>query len=100
MTAMQLVLPGGRVVAGADAVPELLRRIRGLGLAGRAVRASGCATSGAPRLRLDRAEPHARVLHAHAQRPLITRAQDRRPGGGSRARENNFMVESSGLPEV
>jgi predicted DCC family thiol-disulfide oxidoreductase YuxK len=31
MTAMQLVLPDGRVVAGADAVPELLRRIRGLG---------------------------------------------------------------------
>jgi predicted DCC family thiol-disulfide oxidoreductase YuxK len=31
MTAMQLVLPEGRVVAGADAVPELLRRIRGLG---------------------------------------------------------------------
>ena len=28
--AMQLVLPGGRVLAGADAVPELLRRIRGL----------------------------------------------------------------------
>ena len=31
MTAMQVVLPGGRVVAGADAVPELLRRIRGWG---------------------------------------------------------------------
>jgi predicted DCC family thiol-disulfide oxidoreductase YuxK len=31
MTAMQLVLPGGRILAGADAVPELLRRIRGLG---------------------------------------------------------------------
>lgn len=31
MTAMQLVLPDGRVLAGADAVPELLRRIRGLG---------------------------------------------------------------------
>jgi predicted DCC family thiol-disulfide oxidoreductase YuxK len=31
MAAMQLVLPGGRVVAGADAVPELLRRIRGWG---------------------------------------------------------------------
>ena len=31
LTAMQLVLPDGRVVAGADAVPELLRRIRGLG---------------------------------------------------------------------
>lgn len=30
MTAMQLVLPDGRVVEGADAVPELLRRIRGL----------------------------------------------------------------------
>jgi predicted DCC family thiol-disulfide oxidoreductase YuxK len=30
LTAMQLVLPGGRVLAGADAVPELLRRIRGL----------------------------------------------------------------------
>ena len=30
-TAMQLVLPDGRVLAGADAVPELLRRIRGLG---------------------------------------------------------------------
>lgn len=29
--AMQLVLPDGRVLAGADAVPELLRRIRGLG---------------------------------------------------------------------
>lgn len=27
--AMQLVLPDGRVLAGADAVPELLRRIRG-----------------------------------------------------------------------
>jgi predicted DCC family thiol-disulfide oxidoreductase YuxK len=31
MTAMQLVLPDGRTLAGADAVPELLRRIRGLG---------------------------------------------------------------------
>ena len=31
MTAMQLVLPDGRVLAGADAVPELVRRIRGLG---------------------------------------------------------------------
>jgi predicted DCC family thiol-disulfide oxidoreductase YuxK len=31
LTAMQLVLPNGRVLAGADAVPELLRRIRGLG---------------------------------------------------------------------
>jgi len=29
-TAMRLVLPDGRVLAGADAVPELLRRIRGL----------------------------------------------------------------------
>ena len=27
MTAMQLVLPDGRVLAGADAMPELLRRI-------------------------------------------------------------------------
>ena len=31
MSAMQLILPDGRVLAGADAVPELLRRIRGLG---------------------------------------------------------------------
>ena len=31
MTAMQLVLPDGRVLAGADAVPELLRRVRGWG---------------------------------------------------------------------
>jgi predicted DCC family thiol-disulfide oxidoreductase YuxK len=31
LTAMQLVLPDGRVLAGADAVPELLRRIHGLG---------------------------------------------------------------------
>ncbi len=31
LTAMQLVLPDGRVLAGADAVPELLRRIRGWG---------------------------------------------------------------------
>jgi predicted DCC family thiol-disulfide oxidoreductase YuxK len=31
MRAMQLVLPDGRVLAGADAVPELLRRIGGLG---------------------------------------------------------------------
>jgi predicted DCC family thiol-disulfide oxidoreductase YuxK len=31
MTAMQLVLSDGRTLAGADAVPELLRRIRGLG---------------------------------------------------------------------
>lgn len=31
LTAMQLVLPDGRVRAGADAVPELLRRIRGWG---------------------------------------------------------------------
>ena len=31
MTAMQLALPDGRVLAGADAVPELLRRIHGLG---------------------------------------------------------------------
>lgn len=30
-TAMQLVLPDGRVLSGADAVPELLRRIRGWG---------------------------------------------------------------------
>ena len=29
--AMQLVLPDGRVLAGADAVPEILRAIRGLG---------------------------------------------------------------------
>ena len=29
LTAMQLVLPDGRVLAGADAVPELLRRVRG-----------------------------------------------------------------------
>src|SRR2546429_9465711 len=27
MTAMQLVLPDGRVLAGADAMPELLRRV-------------------------------------------------------------------------
>jgi len=33
MEAMQLVLPDGRVLAGADAVPELLRRIRGTRLA-------------------------------------------------------------------
>jgi predicted DCC family thiol-disulfide oxidoreductase YuxK len=31
MTAMQLVLPDGHVLSGADAVPELLRRIRGWG---------------------------------------------------------------------
>jgi len=31
LTAMQLVLPDRRVLAGADAVPELLRRIRGAG---------------------------------------------------------------------
>ncbi|HKB26270.1 MAG TPA: DUF393 domain-containing protein [Methylomirabilota bacterium] len=31
MEAMQLALPDGRVLAGADAVPALLRRIRGLG---------------------------------------------------------------------
>jgi predicted DCC family thiol-disulfide oxidoreductase YuxK len=31
LTAMQLILPDGRVLAGAAAVPELLRRIRGLG---------------------------------------------------------------------
>jgi predicted DCC family thiol-disulfide oxidoreductase YuxK len=31
LTAMQLVLPDGRMLAGADAVPELLRRIRGWG---------------------------------------------------------------------
>ncbi|MBI1847079.1 MAG: DUF393 domain-containing protein [Candidatus Rokubacteria bacterium] len=29
LTAMQLVLPDGRVLAGADAVPELLGRMRG-----------------------------------------------------------------------
>jgi predicted DCC family thiol-disulfide oxidoreductase YuxK len=29
MSAMQLVLPDGRVLSGADAVPELLRRVRG-----------------------------------------------------------------------
>ena len=28
LTAMQLVLPDGRILAGADAVPELLRRVR------------------------------------------------------------------------
>jgi predicted DCC family thiol-disulfide oxidoreductase YuxK len=31
LTAMQLVMPNGAVLSGADAVPELLRRIRGLG---------------------------------------------------------------------
>jgi predicted DCC family thiol-disulfide oxidoreductase YuxK len=31
MTAMQLVLPDGRVLSGADAVPELLGRVRGWG---------------------------------------------------------------------
>jgi predicted DCC family thiol-disulfide oxidoreductase YuxK len=31
MTAMQLVMADGRVLSGADAVPELLRRIRGWG---------------------------------------------------------------------
>jgi predicted DCC family thiol-disulfide oxidoreductase YuxK len=31
LTAMQLVLPDGGVLGGADAVPELLRRIRGWG---------------------------------------------------------------------
>jgi len=31
LTAMQLVLPDGRVLSGADAVPDLLRRIRGWG---------------------------------------------------------------------
>ena len=31
LAAMQLALPDGRILAGADAVPELLRRIRGLG---------------------------------------------------------------------
>jgi predicted DCC family thiol-disulfide oxidoreductase YuxK len=31
LTAMQLVLADGRVLSGADAVPELLRRIRGWG---------------------------------------------------------------------
>jgi predicted DCC family thiol-disulfide oxidoreductase YuxK len=31
LTAMQLVLPDGRILSGADAVPELLRRIRGWG---------------------------------------------------------------------
>jgi predicted DCC family thiol-disulfide oxidoreductase YuxK len=31
LTAMQLVMPGGSVLSGADAVPELLRRIRGWG---------------------------------------------------------------------
>lgn len=30
LSAMQLVLPDGRILVGADAVPELLRRIRGL----------------------------------------------------------------------
>lgn len=29
LEAMQLVLPDGRILAGADAVPELLRRLRG-----------------------------------------------------------------------
>jgi predicted DCC family thiol-disulfide oxidoreductase YuxK len=29
MQAMQLVLPDGRILSGADAVPELLRRVRG-----------------------------------------------------------------------
>jgi predicted DCC family thiol-disulfide oxidoreductase YuxK len=33
LTAMQLVLADGRVLSGADAVPELLRRIRGWGWA-------------------------------------------------------------------
>ena len=31
LTAMQLVLADGRILSGADAVPELLRRIRGWG---------------------------------------------------------------------
>jgi predicted DCC family thiol-disulfide oxidoreductase YuxK len=41
LTAMQLVLPGGRVLSGADAVPELLRRIRGWGWVARAFDAPG-----------------------------------------------------------
>lgn len=31
LTAMQLILPDGRVLAGGDAVPEILRRVRGWG---------------------------------------------------------------------
>jgi predicted DCC family thiol-disulfide oxidoreductase YuxK len=31
LTAMQLVMPDGRVLSGGDAVPELLRRVRGWG---------------------------------------------------------------------
>ena len=31
LTAMQLVLPDGRVLAGGDAAPEILRRVRGWG---------------------------------------------------------------------
>lgn len=36
LEAMQLVLPDGHVVAGADAVPDLLRRLPGLGWLARA----------------------------------------------------------------
>ena len=42
-TAMRLVLPDGRVLAGADAVPELLQRMRGLGWLASALTLSGVA---------------------------------------------------------
>ena len=62
LTAMQLVLPDGRVLAGADAVPELLRRIRGLGLARRRLRVARHAPARAPCVRLDRAQPDADLV--------------------------------------
>lgn len=64
MTAMQLVLPDGRTLAGADAVPELLRRIRGLGWLATAFALPGARPICTPCLRLDRQKPHAPVLRA------------------------------------
>jgi len=83
LTAMQLVLPDGRVLAGADAMPELLRRIRA-GADRRAVRAARHAPARARRLCLDRAQPHARVVCT----PEMIRALPREVAGRAAMRMN------------
>jgi predicted DCC family thiol-disulfide oxidoreductase YuxK len=68
LTAMQLVLPDGRVLTGADAVPELLRRIRGWGWVAAAFALPGV-------------RPVSRRLYAWiaSNRMRISCALDRRP---------------------
>jgi len=62
MTAMQLVLPGGRTLAGRAASPHPRARVARDG-----VRAPGRTSGGATRVRLDREESHAPVVRALAR---------------------------------